>query len=194
MYRCTTGTPCSYRIYASAAFRSKHDGQTQTTRTRRVSVVCVTDIPTHVCRHSSHFPTLRSTDAARPIDMAFKALSKSEKAYIQTSLQSQNPLRGDGRSLHEFRSVTLQTRVAPIANGSAHLNLGRSSDENIGGTEILAAAKLEVEDIAAPVALATVGTGNGNGNSSSGSEGGRIVCTVSWCVDPQSFFFEKNRN
>jgi exosome complex component RRP42 len=116
--------------------------------------------------------------------MAFKALSKSEKAYIQTSLQSQSPLRGDGRSLHEFRSVTLQTQVAPVANGSAHLNLGRSSDENIGGTEILAAAKLEVEDIAAPAA--TVGSSNGNG--SGGSEGGRIVCTVSWCVDPSSFF------
>ncbi|KAI0277953.1 ribosomal protein S5 domain 2-like protein [Russula aff. rugulosa BPL654] len=103
--------------------------------------------------------------------MAFKALSKSEKAYIQTSLQS------------KFRSVTLQTQVAPIANGSAHLNLGRSSDESIGGTEILAAAKLEVEDIASasssassPAAASAVGSSNGNG---SGSEGGRIVCTVS---------------
>jgi exosome complex component RRP42 len=116
--------------------------------------------------------------------MAFKALSKSEKAYIQTSLQSQSPLRGDGRSLHEFRSVTLQTQVAPIANGSAHLNLGRSSDESIGGTEILAAAKLEVEDIASAssaAAASAVGSSNGNG---SGSEGGRIVCTVSWCVHP----------
>jgi exosome complex component RRP42 len=105
--------------------------------------------------------------------MAFKALSKSEKAYIQTSLQAQSPLRGDGRSLYEFRSVTIQTRVVPIANGSAHLNLGRSSDASIGGTEVLAAAKLEVEDIAST--SATPG---------SGVEGGRIVCTVSWCVDP----------
>lgn len=111
--------------------------------------------------------------------MAFKALSKSEKAYIQTSLQSQSPLRGDGRSLHEFRSITLQTQVVPIANGSAHLNLGRSSDESIGGTEVLAAAKLEVEDIAV-------------GNSS-GVEGGRIVCTVSWCVKP-IFFTIKKKN
>jgi exosome complex component RRP42 len=101
--------------------------------------------------------------------MAFKTLSKSEKSYIQTSLQAQNPLRGDGRTLHQFRSVTLQTGVAPIANGSALLNLGRSSDESIGGTEILAAAKLEVEDI---------------GPSSSGVEGGRIACVVSWCVQP----------
>jgi exosome complex component RRP42 len=111
--------------------------------------------------------------------MAFKALSKSEKAYIQTSLQSQSPLRGDGRSLHEFRSITLQTRIVPIANGSAHLNLGRSSDESIGGTEVLAAAKLEVEDIAA--ASAALDSSNGN---ASGVEGGRIVCTVSWCVKP----------
>lgn len=99
--------------------------------------------------------------------MAFKTLSKSEKSYIQASLQAQSPLRGDGRTLHQYRSVTLQTGVAPIANGSALLNLGRSSDESIGGTEILAAAKLEVEDI---------------GPSSSGVEGGRIACVVSWCV------------
>ena len=103
--------------------------------------------------------------------MAFKALSKSEKSYIQSSLQAQSPLRADGRSLHEFRAITLQTGVIPIANGSAHLNLGRSSDESTGGTEVLAAAKLEVEDI---------GVGNSN---SSDVEGGRIVCAVSWCVD-----------
>lgn len=102
--------------------------------------------------------------------MAFKTLSKSEKSYIQTSLQSPSPLRGDGRSPHQFRAVTLQTGAVPIANGSAHLNLGRSSDESIGGTEVLAAAKLEVEDI-------------GVVGSSSSGEGGRIVCTVSWWVD-----------
>ena len=113
--------------------------------------------------------------------MAFKALSKSEKAYIQTSLQSQSPLRADGRSLHEFRSVTIQTRVAPIANGSAHLNLGRSSDESIGGTEVLAAAKLEVEDITTATTIAALdNNSDGNGNGMEG--GGRIVCTVSWCV------------
>ncbi|KAI0298722.1 ribosomal protein S5 domain 2-type protein [Multifurca ochricompacta] len=66
-------------------------------------------------------------------------------------------------SLHQFRAVTLQTGVVPVANGSALLNLGRSSDESIGGTEILASAKLEVEDV-------DIG-----GDSSSGVEGGRIV-------------------
>ena len=106
--------------------------------------------------------------------MAFKALSKSEKTYIQTSLQSPSPLRGDGRSLHQFRAITLQTGVVPIANGSAHLDLGRSSDESMGGTEVLAAAKLEVEDIATAV---------GSGTSTGVEEGGRIACFVSWCVD-----------
>jgi exosome complex component RRP42 len=115
--------------------------------------------------------------------MAFKALSKSEKAYIQASLQAQSPLRGDGRSLHQFRAVTLQTGVVPIANGSAHLNLGRSSDESMGGTEVLAAAKLEVEDIAA---LGSSSSGNNNNNG-----GGRIVCTVSWCVDSSYSGVEK---
>jgi exosome complex component RRP42 len=111
--------------------------------------------------------------------MAFKALSKSEKAYIQASLQAQSPLRGDGRSLHQFRAVTLQTGVVPIANGSAHLNLGRSSDESMGGTEILAAAKLEVEDISAL------------GNSGGSNSGGRIVCSVSWCA---LFLLHSNEN
>jgi len=109
--------------------------------------------------------------------MAFKALSKSEKSYIQSSLQAKTPLRTDGRSLHQFRAVTLQTGVVPIANGSAHLNLGRSSDESLGGTEVLAAAKLEVEDIAG-------GSGPGPGPGGNGVEGGRIVCTVSWYVEP----------
>ena len=109
--------------------------------------------------------------------MAFKALSKSEKSYIQSSLQAKSPLRTDGRSLHQFRAITLQTGVVPSANGSAHLNLGRSSDESLGGTEVLAAAKLEVEDIGL-----SSSSGNSSGPSSSGVEGGRIVCTVSWYV------------
>lgn len=103
--------------------------------------------------------------------MAFKALSKSEKSYIQSSLQSKSPLRTDGRSLQQFRTIALQTGVVPIANGSAHLNLGRSSDESLGGTEVLAAAKLEVEDI---------------GVRCSGVEGGRVVCSVSWYVSNQT--------
>ncbi|KAI0052172.1 ribosomal protein S5 domain 2-like protein [Auriscalpium vulgare] len=79
--------------------------------------------------------------------MAFKSLSKSEKAYIQASLQSNSSLRGDGRSLQEYRTISLETGVAPLANGSARLNIGKNDAEAGGGTEILAAVKLEVEDI-----------------------------------------------
>lgn len=160
-----------------------HEGQTRTRRVRdwhtnsRVSI--------HHFIHNR--PQLDVTRRCTRIYMAFKALSKSEKAYIQTSLQAQSPLRGDGRSLHEFRSVTIQTRLVPVANGSAHLNLGRASDENIGGTEVLAAAKLEVEDIAAAASAPLDSSGNGND-----VEGGRIVCSVSWCVKPL-FFHEKKR-
>jgi exosome complex component RRP42 len=116
--------------------------------------------------------------------MAFKALSKSEKSYIQSSLQAKSPLRTDGRSLHQFRAITLQTGIIPSANGSAHLNLGRSSDESLGGTEVLAAAKLEVEDIRLSSSSSYNSSGPGAGPGGSGVEGGRIVCTVSWYVDP----------
>ncbi|KAJ7054068.1 ribosomal protein S5 domain 2-type protein [Mycena amicta] len=92
------------------------------------------------------------------------SISKSEASYIQTGLLSQPPLRSDGRGLHEFRSVNLETGVAPLANGSAHVNIGRNPHNGGGGTEILAAAKLEVEDI---------------GPGQEGVDGGRLVCSVS---------------
>ena len=125
-------------------------------------------------------PRRRSIRCSQKIHMAFKALSKSEKTYIQSSLQAPSPLRGDGRSLHQFRDITLQTGVVPIANGSAHLTLGRSSDESMGGTEVLAAAKLEVEDIASL-----------DSSTSTGVDGGRIACSVSWCVDSRLFLHGK---
>lgn len=93
-------------------------------------------------------------------------ISKAERAYIQTSLKSNPPLRADGRSLHDFRTVLLETGVAPLANGSARINIGKSPEEGGGGTEVMAATKLEVEDIL-----------NGDGQ-----DGGRIVCTVTWYV------------
>ncbi|KAI0258882.1 ribosomal protein S5 domain 2-like protein [Gloeopeniophorella convolvens] len=96
--------------------------------------------------------------------MAFRSLSKSEKAYIQASLQAKSPLRGDGRAPHEFRTVVLETGAVALANGSARVNIGRAADESTGGTEVLAAAKLEVEDI---------------GAGKDGVDGGRIACTVS---------------
>ncbi|KAI0076679.1 ribosomal protein S5 domain 2-like protein [Panus rudis PR-1116 ss-1] len=93
---------------------------------------------------------------------SFPTISKSEKAYIQSSLKATPPLRADGRSLYDFRTILLETGVAPLANGSARLNIGKSADEGGGGTEVLAATKLEVEDV----------------QTGDGVDGGRIVCTV----------------
>ncbi|KAJ7704471.1 hypothetical protein B0H17DRAFT_1126799 [Mycena rosella] len=61
------------------------------------------------------------------------------------------------------------TGIAPLANGSAHLNIGQNPHDGGGGTEILAAAKLKVEKV-------DLGQGEG-------VDGGRIVCTVS-CNKP----------
>ncbi|KAJ7241725.1 ribosomal protein S5 domain 2-like protein [Mycena haematopus] len=96
--------------------------------------------------------------------MASVSTSKAEISYIQTGLLSNPPLRADGRGLHDFRTITLETGVAPLANGSAHLNIGKNPHDGGGGTEVLAAAKLEVENV------------DGRGE---GVNGGRIVCTVS---------------
>ncbi|EPT02256.1 hypothetical protein FOMPIDRAFT_1160450 [Fomitopsis schrenkii] len=94
--------------------------------------------------------------------MATASISKAERTYIQSSLQANPPLRADGRSLLDYRTVFLETGVAPLANGSARLNMGKSPQEGGGGTEILAATKLEVEDV----------------ETGGGVDGGRLVCTV----------------
>jgi len=101
--------------------------------------------------------------------MATISFSKAEKSYVQTSLLSTPALRGDGRSLHDFRAIALETGVSPLANGSARLDIGRNAYDGGGGTEILAAVKLEVEDVE-----------NGDG-----IDGGRIVCTV--CCSPAAY-------
>ena len=93
-------------------------------------------------------------------------ISKSESSYIRTSLHANPPVRADGRSLTDYRKVFLETGVAPLANGSARLNVGKSPQEGGGGTEVIAAVKLEVEDV----------------EDGEGEDGGRIVCTVAWCV------------
>ena len=92
------------------------------------------------------------------------SLSKSEKSYIQSALETVPPLREDGRALHDFRAVLLATGVAPLANGSARVNIGKSPEQGGGGAEVLAATKLEVESVE-----------NGDGQ-----DGGRIACTVTW--------------
>ena len=50
--------------------------------------------------------------------------SKSEQAYIRSSLLANPPLRLDGRSPKDYRPIALETSVAPLANGSAHVNIG----------------------------------------------------------------------
>ncbi|KAG7085832.1 hypothetical protein E1B28_003370 [Marasmius oreades] len=96
--------------------------------------------------------------------MALVSVSKAEKSYIQAGILASPAHRLDGRSLHDFRSIALETGVAPLANGSARLKIGRNPQDGSGGTEVLAAVKLEVENVEG-------GTG--------GVDGGRIVCSVS---------------
>ncbi|EJD00493.1 ribosomal protein S5 domain 2-like protein [Fomitiporia mediterranea MF3/22] len=95
------------------------------------------------------------------------ASSKSEQAYIQSSLLADPPFRTDGRALDDYRPIALETQVAPLANGSTRVSIGGSSLVAVGGglpgTEVLAVVKLEVEDIV-----------NGDG-----VDGGRMVCNVS---------------
>ena len=92
------------------------------------------------------------------------SVSKAEKSYIQTGILSDPPLRADGRPLKAYRNVELETGVAPLANGSARVSIGRHIG---GGTEVIAATKLEVEDL-----------------DEEGIEGGRMACMVSWLVCP----------
>ncbi|THH09945.1 hypothetical protein EW145_g1657 [Phellinidium pouzarii] len=93
--------------------------------------------------------------------------SKSEQAYIRSSLLSKTPLRPDGRALDDYRPIALETQVVPLANGSARVNIGGAGLNGVGGglqgTEVIAAVKLEVEDIV----------------KGKGLEGGRMVCNVS---------------
>ena len=102
------------------------------------------------------------------------SLSKSEKSYIQTALGDSSSIRADGRSLLDYRSVALETGVASLANGSARVNIGKTAGEESGsGTEVIAAVKLEVENVL----------------EGEGVDGGRIVCTVSWFVSYSTLFF-----
>jgi hypothetical protein len=93
------------------------------------------------------------------------SLSKAEKSYIQSSILSEPPHRADGRPLKAYRQVELETGVAPLANGSAKVSIGREGKDIGGGTEVIAATKLEVEDL-----------------DEEGVKDGRVVCTVSWLV------------
>lgn len=92
-------------------------------------------------------------------------LSKAEKSYIQAGILANPPSRADGRALTTSRTVSLQKDVAPLANGSVRLSIGRNPHDGSGGTEVLAATKLEVESIEP---------------GSDGVDGGRIVCSITW--------------
>ena len=97
------------------------------------------------------------------------SISKSEKSYIQTALRELSPIRADGRSLLDYRAIALETGVASLANGSARVSIGKTVGEESGsGTEVIAAVKLEVENVL----------------EGEGVDGGRIACTVSWFVSP----------
>ncbi|KAG6897360.1 hypothetical protein C0993_007595, partial [Termitomyces sp. T159_Od127] len=90
------------------------------------------------------------------------SLSKAEKAFIQAGLVAAPPSRADGRGLLDFRAVALETAVAPLANGSARLSIGRNPHDAGGGTEVVAATKLQVES-----------------SDDDNDDDGRIICTVS---------------
>lgn len=102
------------------------------------------------------------------------SISKAEKSYIQVGFLSDPPRRADGRGLHEYRTISLETGVSPLANGSARLSIGKDAN---GGTEILAASKLEVETL------------SGNEYQPDEVENGRVVCTVTWFVHLLSLLF-----
>ncbi|KAF5338799.1 hypothetical protein D9758_012050 [Tetrapyrgos nigripes] len=90
--------------------------------------------------------------------MASTSISKAEKSYIQAGLLASPSRRTDGRGLSDFRPISLETGVAPLANGSARLSIGHNPHDGSSGTEVLAAAKLEVEN---------------------STDSGRIACSVS---------------
>lgn len=98
--------------------------------------------------------------------------SKSEQAYIRSSLLAEPPFRHDGRTLSDYRPIALETGVAPLANGSARVSIGGATLVGTGGslpgTEVIAAVNLEVEDVSA--------------SKKEGKQRGRLSCSVSWCA------------
>lgn len=65
-------------------------------------------------------------------------LSPAELSYLHTSLSQQPPLRPDGRSPTQFRSLVAETNILPSANGSARICFA-------DGTEAVVGVKAEVE-------------------------------------------------
>lgn len=95
-------------------------------------------------------------------------ISAAEASYIRDSLVLADPIRTDGRGLHDFRPFSLLTGVAPQANGSARVLLGAGG---AAGTEVVTAVRLEVGSPA---------TGAGQGQGSSVGARPDVVCSIEW--------------
>ncbi|KAG8812474.1 hypothetical protein FRC17_002014 [Serendipita sp. 399] len=98
-------------------------------------------------------------------------LSKAERSYIVSGLTARlgASIRQDGRDVHDYRTIGVMTGdgVAPLANGSAKVS--------VGGTEVVAAVRLEVGDTSS---YSSSGGGGGGGGGGVGNDEGRIRCNV----------------
>lgn len=65
-------------------------------------------------------------------------LSPAELSYLHASLRQTPPIRPDGRSPNDFRSLTAESDILPTANGSARICFA-------DGTEAIVGVKAEVE-------------------------------------------------
>ncbi len=95
-------------------------------------------------------------------------LSKSETSYIASGLlDAESPTRGDGRGLLDFRTISIETGIAPSANGSGRSIIGNNGMDSIGAgepsTETIVATRLEVEDF-------------------DRADDAWLTCTVTWSV------------
>ena len=88
-------------------------------------------------------------------------LSPAELAYLHTSLALTPPIRPDGRSPTQFRTLVAETGILPGTNGSARICFA-------DGTEAIVGVKAEVERTAvASGDEDDAETGNNDGGSSS---------------------------
>ncbi|OAA68796.1 3 exoribonuclease family protein [Niveomyces insectorum RCEF 264] len=122
-------------------------------------------------------------------------LSPAELAYLHTSLAQTPPIRPDGRTATQFRTLRAETGLLPGANGSARVFFA-------DGTEAIVGVKAQVEttpeaddgdgdddgaddDEAIWGAADDMGDDDGGGsggkgNQGSGSGGGRVTASPAW--------------
>jgi hypothetical protein len=95
-------------------------------------------------REQVELEVLASVMCQSPFLTCADLVVKIEKSDIQTTLRDPSPIRADGRSLLDYRSIAFETDVASLANGSTRLSVGRTaSEESSSGTEVVAAVKWE---------------------------------------------------